>query len=102
MCCGGGKDDKYKEANYNDPNYEGPPTDSKLADGPFEDRSCTDILCCLFFIGFLGGMGYVAQIGMETGKPLNLMNMYDADGGACGLGARTGYDYLYFWLPVDG
>ena len=52
----------------------------------------------------MGGMGYVASIGMAAGKPLNLMDMYDADGKACG---REGTDYeeypfLYFWLPITG
>ena len=77
MCCGGKKDDKYADANYDDPNYEGSPTDPELAGGPFPDdkRSCTDILCCLFFLVFMGGMGYVGSIGMATGKPLNLMDM---------------------------
>lgn len=68
MCCGGDK--KYGNADYADPNYEGEPADSSLSEGPFENRSCTDILCCLFFIAFLGGMGYVANIGLATGKPL--------------------------------
>lgn len=30
------------------------------------------------------------------------MDMYDADGGACGRGARLDYPYLYFWLPMNG
>ena len=107
MCCGGGdKDDKYGDAQYEDPNYEGPSSDPKLAEGPFPDdqRGCTDILCCLFFIIFMGGMGYVASIGMATGKPLNLMDMYDADGLPCGREgtARENYPFLYFWLPITG
>lgn len=60
-CLCGGKSEKYKGASYGDPNYEGPETDPALKDGPIADRSCTDIICCLVFIAFWVGFGYVGM-----------------------------------------
>ena len=36
-------------------------------EGPVKDRSCTDILCLLLFLAFLGGWGFVAYIGVSQG-----------------------------------
>jgi len=74
--CGGG--DKYKNANYNDPNYEGPEVDDNLKDGPIEKRGCTDICCCIIFIAFVVGCGYVLSIALVNGDPLRLKAAYDA------------------------
>ena len=76
--CGGG--DKYKNANLQDPNYEGEPVDEKLADGPIEKRGCTDICCCIIFIAYVVGCGYII---LETvinggGNPDRLISVYDA------------------------
>ena len=64
MCCGGDEDNErnnnYKNADYSDPNYEGEPTDERLADGPLEERHCTDVLCCLIFIAFWVVLAVVA------------------------------------------
>ena len=45
-----------KKANANkylDPDYKGEPLNEKLADGPVENRGCTDCLCCLIFTSFV-------------------------------------------------
>jgi len=73
-CC------SYGDHDYDDPNYEGEESDPKLAEGPFENRGCTDILCCLIFIGFLGGMGYIGVVEASGSDPTQLMDMYDGDG----------------------
>ena len=39
---------------HDDNEYKGEPLDEELENGPMENRSCTDILCCLLFICFLG------------------------------------------------
>ena len=79
-CCGGDKGSEYEGADYADPSYEGPPTDPNLAQGPVENRGCTDIICCLFFLGFLGFMGYMSMAGLADGKPDQLLDVYDPDG----------------------
>jgi hypothetical protein len=36
-------------------------------EGPVKNRSCTDVLCFLLFLVFLGGWGVVAYIGISQG-----------------------------------
>ncbi len=57
--CGG--DGKYDDEKLKDETYEGEPTDEKYAEGPLEERHCTDILCCLIFVAFWFVMAYIAQ-----------------------------------------
>lgn len=35
--------------------------------GPIKKRSCTDVICLLLFLGFLGGWGFVAFFGFTKG-----------------------------------
>lgn len=35
--------------------------------GPVKKRSCTDVICLLLFLGFLGGWGFVAFFGFSKG-----------------------------------
>ena len=71
-----------------------------LNNGPTSDekRGCTDILCCLFFLAFIGGCVVVTAIGFSKGDPESLTYFYDADGNKCGkAGTPTEeYPYLYF------
>lgn len=39
--------------------------DSELKNGPLENRSCNDILCCLLFIGNFAVMAYCFIYGMS-------------------------------------
>jgi len=75
----------------------------ELANGPIEKRSCRDVLCCLIFIAFMGGMIAVAAYGISAGQPNLLGRGYDGDSKMCGI--ATGYEsypYLYFAYPVSG
>lgn len=58
----------------------GPEDDEKWADGPYSDRNCTDIPCCLFFICFWIGFVIVTITGFATGNPELIGRGYDADG----------------------
>ena len=72
------------------------PTD-KMGNGPVQDRSCTDILCCLVFVAFIVGMVGTSGYGFLYGKPELLLTAWDADGNGCGYNATTkDYPYLYF------
>ena len=59
---------------------QGEPTDSKYASGPLEDRSCTDIICCLLFLVFIGGMGYVTYVAFDKGDYVKLLAPFASDG----------------------
>ena len=52
----------------------------ELANGPLENRSCRDVLCCLLFIAFMGGMIGVAAFAITAGNPTLLARGYDITG----------------------
>lgn len=72
-----------------------------LNNGPVEDRSCRDILCCLIFIAFLGGCVVVAALGFSKGNPDLVLYPYDEEGNQCGLGNMTDYPYIYLYNAVS-
>lgn len=70
--------------------------DDRVKDGPLEQRSCTDVLFCLIFLAFLGGVGIISIFGYQHGKPERLLAPLDADGKFCGLDkGYEGHKYLY-------
>lgn len=96
--------------------YEVSPVDDRLENGPVEERSCTDILCCLIFIIFwvaLVGIG-LTSFADGASKIKNIAALYDSDGMGCGLSGTatnvstntsvtfdyTDYPYLYYPRPI--
>ena len=51
---------------------------NKLRNGPTNDRSCTDIICCILFIGGISVLVYIWFIGLFLGDPSRLVAVYDA------------------------
>ena len=73
-----------------------------LKNGPPQNRSCTDICCCLIFLVFLVGMGAVFGYGVYKGKLSNITIGWDADGMGCGYSpGYVDYPYLYWAAPPD-
>lgn len=78
-------------------------TDAKYANGPVEDRSCTDIICCLIFVAFIGGIIYVTSVAFSKGEPVRLLAPYASDSNfrrliidsQCGYDSRKGESYLF-------
>lgn len=58
--------------------------DSNLENGPLANRGCTDILCCIIFILFIGLCIYITVTAFSKGNPWNLAQPYDLDGHPCG------------------
>ena len=50
----------------------------------FNNRHCTDVLCCAIFVAFLGAMLAVAGYALQKGNPLILLTPYDSSGNQCG------------------
>lgn len=75
----------------------------ELRDGPLKDRSCTDILCCLFFFAFLGAMITLGIYGYQHGDPNAVIYPYDSAGNQCGRPdtATSSYTYVYFLTPFN-
>ena len=58
---------------------QGEPTEDKFGNGPIDDRGCTDIICCLFFVAFIVGMIIVTAQGFDKGDPVRLLAPYASD-----------------------
>ena len=50
----------------------------------FNNRHCTDVLCCVIFVAFIGAMIAVAGYSLQRGNPLILLTPYDSVGNECG------------------
>lgn len=72
---------------------------NELVGGPKEERGCTDILCCLLFLGYMIFMVVLAVEGITLGEPLKLVAAWDASYSPCGLGDNEDKPYIYFAIP---
>jgi len=50
----------------------------------FNNRHCTDMLCCVVFVAFIGAMIALAGHVFANGNPMILMTPYDSSGNQCG------------------
>ncbi|XP_041368219.1 choline transporter-like protein 2 isoform X3 [Gigantopelta aegis] len=65
--------------------------------GPIKNRSCTDVLCCILFLAFVGGLVAVAFFAYTYGDPKLLLYPVDSNGQLCGLGSHRGKPNLFFF-----
>lgn len=78
--------------------------DARFKDGMIrEGRKCTDILCLIIFLTFLGAMGYATHYGFHNGNIEKLTAPLDGNGHFCGFanssnGFPDGGDYKYLYL----
>jgi len=67
-----------------------------VKEGLNHDRGCTDILCLLVFIAFLGSMGYLTFFANMNGDVAKLYAPIDGDNHLCGYQAdNAGIDNEY-------
>lgn len=72
--------------------------DSKLENGPAEDRGCTDILCALIFFAFLVAWIVIFFFGVINGKPGQLLTPFDMFGNGCGYSPSfEGHKNIFFY-----
>jgi solute carrier family 44 (choline transporter-like protein), member 2/4/5 len=93
---------KMAKNKYLDPDYKGEPLDDKLADGPVENRGCTDCLCCLLFVAFVAAWFTIGIYGFANGDPLLLTYPFDSYQHQCGRGVTSDYSYVYYPYPFPG
>jgi choline transporter-like protein 2/4/5 len=85
---------KLKDRNYKGEDFN---VKQELGKGPFGERKCTDLLCCLFFTLFVVGMAILTGYGYANGDPDKLISPIDGDGKICGV--TPGYeDYQYLFI----
>ena len=65
--------------------------------GPTKHRSCTDIVCLLLFLAFLGGWGFVAYYGISYGDINKVIYPTDSMGRVCGEGNMENRPFLLFY-----
>ena len=65
-----------------------------------KSRSCTDILCILLFIVFIGGWVGVGVIGFMSGDPEQLVFPSNSQGEICGRGDYQDKPALFFHDPI--
>ena len=66
--------------------------------GPIDDRSCTDVICCVVFCAFMIGMLVVGAIGFHQGQPKRLLYPTNSKGQVCGYDQEVqSKPYLHFF-----
>ena len=80
--------DKYGNPRAYDPDFRGPIT---------KDRGCTDCICAILFIVFLGGWVAVAVFGFANGNPMRIVHPSDSSGDICGRGDYADKPYILFF-----
>ena len=82
--------------------------DDEATNGPTENRSCTDILCCLAFVANCIAFITIFSIGVDRGKPGMIFAVWDSSGRPCGkiwtnnesiTHDMEAYPYLYWLKP---
>lgn len=63
-------------------------------EGINRDRGCTDILCLIIYIAFIGAMIYATIFGYTNGNVKKLTAPIDADNNFCGFGDNAGFDSM--------
>jgi hypothetical protein len=67
------------------------------------NRSCTDVLCCAFFLPFLAAFGYVAWWGSQNGDLRRLHGFPNSEGHLCGVSQDVvNLPLLYFCQDAHG
>lgn len=74
-----GDDYKYGRKHEHDADFQ----------GPINKRSCTDVICLLLFLVFLGAWIAVAVYAFANGNPQRLIYPSNSDGEICGRGNYT-------------
>ncbi|ESO92821.1 hypothetical protein LOTGIDRAFT_232925 [Lottia gigantea] len=78
---------KYGKPHEYDPSFH----------GPIENRSCTDIFCCILFVVFIIGMISCSIVAYSRGDPQRLIHPTDSKGRLCGQGELADRPYLFFF-----
>ena len=65
--------------------------------GPIKNRGCTDVICLLLFLAFIGGWIAVGIYGFSNGNPATLIYPSDSSGRSCGKGDLEDRPKLLFF-----
>ena len=48
-------------------------------------RTCTDTLCCILFLAFIGSLVGLTGYGVSKGNPYAMVTTFDSVGNKCGM-----------------
>ncbi|XP_015679604.1 choline transporter-like protein 4 [Protobothrops mucrosquamatus] len=65
--------------------------------GPIQNRSCTDIICCVIFGVFLAGYMVIGLLAWLYGDPRQVIYPRNSTGSYCGIGGNRGKPYLLYF-----
>ena len=82
-----GTDDRYGARRQHDKHFR----------GPIHDRGCTDVLCLLLLLAFVGGWVVVGVYAIMWGDPLILIYPSNSQGEICG---REPYKYKKYIISI--
>jgi hypothetical protein len=69
-----------------------------------KDRGCTDCICCIIYVIFLGAFIFVFAFGLSKGNPANFATIFDSDSKQCGHADDGMADYPvgFLYQPLTG
>ncbi|XP_041091249.1 choline transporter-like protein 4 isoform X3 [Polyodon spathula] len=65
--------------------------------GPLHNRGCTDVICCIFFMIFIGGYLVVGVLAWLYGDPRQVIYPRNSTGVFCGFGPNQGKPYVFYF-----
>ncbi|MGH0148886.1 UNVERIFIED_CONTAM: hypothetical protein FKN15_049133 [Acipenser sinensis] len=65
--------------------------------GPLKNRGCTDVICCIFFMVFIGGYLVVGVLAWLYGDPRQVIYPRNSTGVFCGIGPNEGKPYVFYF-----
>ncbi|CAG9762843.1 unnamed protein product [Ceutorhynchus assimilis] len=71
-----------------------------IFDGPLKRRSCTDVICLLFFLVFIVGWAAIGFWAVKEGDPSTLLTPSDSSGLRCGLDPLVEHKPFLFFFDL--
>ena len=68
-----------------------------MTSGPNKSRGCTDIICCIVYLGFIGFWFAIGAVAFQNGNPTQLLLPTDSSGNVCGDGLFADKPYLMYF-----
>ncbi|CAD8088091.1 unnamed protein product [Paramecium primaurelia] len=72
-----------------------------LKNGPNQNRSCTNLCCCLLFLLSIGALGYFYFLTYSSQHIERLYTPVDSEGRECGQGNLNKFPFIYFVTPEE-
>lgn len=78
-----------------------PPPNGSGLNGPVEQRSCTDLFCCILFILNVVAFFAIAGYSFYYGSPAKVLGFYSYEGIMCGKDSAANYPCMFIGEYLD-